>query len=118
MDNHSLTSKLLAKNLRYLMDMYDLKPKELSKRSGISDRMIQYILNMDRTPSIAVVDAIAAPFGQKGWQLLRESKEDKVNASIKRENEIHENLINSLTDSEAREVERYAKYILFSRKEG
>lgn len=47
-----------------------MKKPELAKKSGVSERMIGYLLAKERTPTIEVADALAKPFDLTGWQLL------------------------------------------------
>ena len=70
MRNRPKTSDVLADNLRALMDATGIKKQKLAKESKVSERMIGYILAKERTPTIDVVDALAAPFGLSGWHLL------------------------------------------------
>lgn len=42
----------------------------LAKKSGVSKRMIQYLLKCEKTATIDLIDALAQPFGLTGWQLI------------------------------------------------
>lgn len=66
------TAETLAVNLRLLMDVFEWKPADLAEKTGgeVSDRMISYVLNCQRVPSIEVAEIMARPFGLTGWQLL------------------------------------------------
>lgn len=63
-------AEVLAKNLQMLIDETGLKIAELSRRSGVSERMIRYILDQDRTASIDIVESLAAVFKLDGWHLV------------------------------------------------
>jgi transcriptional regulator with XRE-family HTH domain len=70
MQNKPSTQETLVSNLKRLMDMCEWDAKELEKRSGVTSRMIRYILGMDRCPSIEVAEKLANAFGLTGWQLI------------------------------------------------
>lgn len=53
------------------MKASDMAIADLARRSGVSDRMIKYILAKERIPSIEIADSLAQPFGLSGWQLLK-----------------------------------------------
>ena len=61
----------LASNLRTLMRETGLNKTKLHKKSGVSERMIAYILSGERMPTIEVLEKLAKAFGLKGgWQLM------------------------------------------------
>lgn len=62
--------EILSSNLHALMRLKDWTQTELAVRSGVSQRMISHILSKSAACSIATLDAIALPFGLKGWHLL------------------------------------------------
>lgn len=64
------TTDTLVTNLRLLMQEAKLGKDVLAKRSGVSERMIAYILSKERKPTIEIADSLAKPFGLNGWQLL------------------------------------------------
>ncbi len=64
------TADTIVINLRHLMRETGLKPAALATKSGVSKRMIDYILTKERTPTIEVAEALAGAFGLTGWQLL------------------------------------------------
>lgn len=64
------TTDTLSHNLRELMKAYKFSKQDLAKKSGISDRMIAYVLAKEKTPTVDLADALAKPFGLTGWQLL------------------------------------------------
>jgi transcriptional regulator with XRE-family HTH domain len=61
---------VLVGAVRALMKSNGLKIPALAKKSGVSPRMIKYILAKQRTPTIDVIQAIAGAFGLKSWQLM------------------------------------------------
>lgn len=61
---------IIVENLRALMRATSIKKKQLAQKSGVSERMIGYILAKEKTPTVDITDAIAKPFGLEGWQLL------------------------------------------------
>lgn len=63
-------SETLIKNLRVLMDDRGWKPKKLSEKSGVSPRMVAYILKGERVCSIEIAEQLANAFGLQGWELL------------------------------------------------
>lgn len=64
------TADTIVTNLRHLMRETGMKPAALATKSGVSKRMIDYILTKERTPTIEVAEALANAFGLTGWQLL------------------------------------------------
>lgn len=60
----------LAKNLKMLMDETGIKVSALSKSSGVSVRMILYILKEEKTATIDTANDLAAVFRLDGWSLL------------------------------------------------
>lgn len=53
-----------------LMRHYEIDEKTLSQKSGVSLRMIYYVLNGERKPTIEIADKIASAFNITGWQLI------------------------------------------------
>lgn len=73
MSERPLPSETLAANLAMLVELIPEKKKPLdwlAKKSGISKRMIQYILKCERTATVNTADQLAEPFGLTGWQLI------------------------------------------------
>lgn len=64
------TRETLAKNLRTLLDITGWTQDELARRSGVSQRMISSILNLQTGCSVETADALAAAFGLTGWHLI------------------------------------------------
>ncbi len=46
---------------------------DLAKKSGVSKRMIDYILNEDRKATVELAGKLAEAFGLTGWQLIMPS---------------------------------------------
>lgn len=65
---------VFVKNLRRLMTETGMKPVDIEKRCGISGRMVSYILDHERTPSLEVADQIASAFGLTLHEMLQDSK--------------------------------------------
>lgn len=63
-------SETLIKNLKILMEDRGWKPKKLSDKSGVSPRMVAYILKGERVCSIEIAEQLANAFGLHGWELL------------------------------------------------
>jgi transcriptional regulator with XRE-family HTH domain len=57
-------------NLKGLMLQHSINTAALSLSSGVSKRMIDYILNNQRNPSIEIIGAIAHVFDLKAWEML------------------------------------------------
>jgi len=64
------TRASLAKNLKTLMAIRGWNQIELSKKSGVSQRMISSILSQESGCSVETADAIAHAFGLEGWHLI------------------------------------------------
>ena len=48
----------------------ELTKEKLATKSGVSERMIGYILAKEKVPTIEVADALASAFDLPGWMLL------------------------------------------------
>ena len=70
MPNRSTLHDNLINNVRVLQRELGVNKSELSRRSGVSLRMINYILNGEKKASIAITEQLAKAFGLSGWQLL------------------------------------------------
>jgi len=55
-------NKVLLKNLDYLRDVSSVNKQELAKKAGVSPRMLAYIYSGERTPTLEVLERIAAVF--------------------------------------------------------
>ena len=64
------TKQAFQRNLRMLKRLYQLSSKTISDRSGVSERMVDYLLAGERTPSIEVAEQLAHAFGLTGWHML------------------------------------------------
>lgn len=80
---------VLVDNVRALMRHTETSKAQLAQRSGISERMIAYILAKERTPTVETADSLARAFGLTGWQLmipnlsLELAKEGKLEQLVK-----------------------------------
>lgn len=70
MQNKPSTQETLVNNLKRLMELCEWEIKDLEKKSGVTARMIRYILSGERCPSIEIADKLAAAFNLTGWQLI------------------------------------------------
>lgn len=70
MKTRSSTTETLITNLRALMNATGIKKPELARKSGVSERMIGYLLAKERTPTVDVAEALGKVFGLTGWQLI------------------------------------------------
>jgi transcriptional regulator with XRE-family HTH domain len=64
------TRETFQRNLRMLKRLYQISSKTIAERCGVSERMVDYLLAGERTPTIEVADDLARAFGLNGWQLL------------------------------------------------
>lgn len=70
MRKRTSTSDTLVTNLRELMRITKIRKPDLAKKSGVSERMIGYILAKERTPTVDTAEALGQAFGLNGWQLI------------------------------------------------
>jgi len=63
------TTEAVAKNLRRLMEVYNLSQPQVAKKAGVSQRTVSNILNAANEPGIEKINKIARAFGLQGWQL-------------------------------------------------
>ena len=63
------TTDTVVANLRALMRTVKITKQALAQKSGVSERMIGYILAGERKPTVEIAEMLAKPFGIKGWQL-------------------------------------------------
>ena len=68
--NRRCPQQILIENINMLMNETDIDISQLATKSKISKRMIQYILSMERKPTIQTADALGKAFGLTGWQLI------------------------------------------------
>lgn|SRR6185369_16012904 len=64
------TRTSLANNLKTLMAIRGWNQVELSRKSGVSQRMISAILSQESGCSVETADALAHTFGLQGWHLI------------------------------------------------
>lgn len=57
-------------NLKGLLDRTGMKVTQLERDTGVSSRMIRFILDGERKPTVDMAEAIAHGFGLTGWQML------------------------------------------------
>lgn len=97
---------ILAQNLKSLMQAKDMNAKDLQRRSGISDRMIGYILKEERAAGIEVVQAIAKGLNIDASTLLETLDDNDIE---------HLLLISQLTTDEKEEVKKFTDYVISRR---
>jgi transcriptional regulator with XRE-family HTH domain len=61
---------VLSNNIRVLMKEFPVSKAALSRKSGVSVRMIGYVLAKEKTATVDIVEQLAGAFGLAGWQLL------------------------------------------------
>lgn len=66
-------AETLVINLKMLLSITKITTGELALKSGVSKRMIDYILSGERKPSVEVAGQLAEGFGLTGWQLIMPS---------------------------------------------
>lgn len=67
------TSDTLITNLKTLMNVTKMTKDQVATKSGISSRMISYILAGEKTPSIELAEALGKAFGLSGWHMIMPS---------------------------------------------
>lgn len=64
------TSKTFQHNFNVLKRASRLTTAEISKQSGVSERMVKYLLSGERTPGVDMANAIGKVFGVSGWLMI------------------------------------------------
>lgn len=67
------TAETLITNLKMLMAKTKTNTAWIARQSGVSKRMVDYILSGERGASIEVAEKIANAYGITGWQLIMPS---------------------------------------------
>lgn len=62
--------KILIENLNGLMRARKMKVPELAELSGVSLRMVRFVLKSERMPTIETINRLASAFQLSSWQLL------------------------------------------------
>lgn len=57
-------------NVRRLMEAMDWSEHDLAKKSGVSQKAINNLLNKTTGCTITTAEKLARPFGLTGWQLM------------------------------------------------
>lgn len=105
---------ILAKNLDELMQENGFKPKDVARKTGLSDRMISYILKQERSAGIDVVSKLAIGLRVPIERLFRREPSQEYELTLL--DKEHLDLIKNLTQEERNNVEQYAQFILERRK--
>lgn len=106
------TAEYLARNLAHLMEITGWSAKEVSKRSGVSPRMVSYMLTMERVASIEIAEDVARAFNLEGWHMIMPNLPADLEQS-KALRKLVDDYIESSDDGKemiARIAEREAKY--------
>jgi transcriptional regulator with XRE-family HTH domain len=66
------TREALAKNVRLLMNHYQMNQTQLGKRADVSQRSVSNVLNADceNSPTLQIIEKIAKAFHLETWHLL------------------------------------------------
>lgn len=97
-------------NLRDLMETTNINTATLSRISGVSKRMIDYILTGERKPSIEIAGQIANAFGLNCWHIIMPSIPynlaksgvlDKLICDYMHCNEVSKNYISHIAERDA-----------------
>lgn len=67
---HPKTVHCFVRNLKYLLQITGMHKNDVAKKSGVSSRYIDYLLNFDKYPSIEVAENIGQAFGLDGWHMI------------------------------------------------
>lgn len=94
------TADQLSSNLSFLMALFGYKPAKMAQLSGVSPRMIAYILSGERIPTVDTADQLAKPFGLNGWQLLIPTLPDDIE-QLKTIGEIVANYVDSSAEGKS-----------------
>lgn len=70
MKKRTSTPETLASNIREMMRATGMTKADVAKKSGVSERMIGYILSKERSPTVDVAEALGRAFGLSGWQMI------------------------------------------------
>lgn len=117
MKDNAKPVEIIVENLRLLMRATSIKKKQLAQKSGVSERMIGYILAKEKTPTVDVTDAIAKAFGLEGWQLMIPGVKADLAKSGKLSKLMHNYAIASDNGREYidRVAEQEAKYVVLKK---
>lgn len=63
---------LVSSNVRRLMKARDWSEHDLARKSGVSQKAINNLLNQVTGCTLTTAEKLAAPFGLNGWQLMVE----------------------------------------------
>ena len=74
------TNEILVRNLKHLMETTGTSKQQLAKLSGVSPRMIAYLLQQERVPTVDLLEKLASVFNLRAWILLVENLPDCIEA--------------------------------------
>lgn len=101
------TKEKLAINLKKLMDAGEVSAREVERRSGVSDRMVGYILKRERAASVEILEALAKCFRVSPTVLISDLSDLDIE---------HLAILEKLSEAERKEVSRYANYLIDARE--
>lgn len=76
MEKKQTTQETLISNLVLLMQRHGYSVRDIAGKSGLSGRMVRYVLNGERLPTIETAEQLARCFNLSGWQLIMPSLMD------------------------------------------
>lgn len=103
----------LAVNLKRLMNDRGYNATDLSKRSGVSGRMIGYLLKKERAASIEVLQQIAKAFRVSPSSLIDSEKQQGY--QISEQDAEYLSQTEGLTQAEKENVKSYVEFITSKR---
>ncbi len=80
------------------MDLYGFDIDQVSKKSGLSRRVVAYYVKGERVPNIERAEQLAEVFGLEGWHLILPNLPSDINQT-KHLNDLVNNYIASSRDS-------------------
>lgn len=70
MDKQLISKESLAANLRSLMDNEELSEAKTAKKTKVSQRAINKVLNQEGAATVDTLDRLSEGFKQQGWKLI------------------------------------------------
>ncbi|TXH71311.1 MAG: XRE family transcriptional regulator [Thiothrix sp.] len=104
--------RIFAANLKLVMDRNDLNAKDVERRTGVTSRMVGYILNIERSPTIDIIRKLSVGLRVPISDFFS-SDDGSYKVSIA--DFEHLELLNKMTQEEREELERYANYLIEKR---
>jgi len=76
--NNRQLKHILAENVRIACRKFDINTLELCRRSGVSPAEISLLMNADKQPTLATVEAVAEGLGIEAWVLFVDHMTDQM----------------------------------------